>query len=170
MKNNPTDTQIQIQRRATLTQINLKNKKTLWRLVLLPTVEHKSPWSNHFYLTSNLSLTAGIRTDFTGNPLFSSPLSPLSFYFSFYLLCRFSLSVSFPFAITQKWCGEAITLCGSVCLPICPSVRLPLPTLPFRDCFGDRSEFCCSHKQKQKNIWWLRAPTHYKPFLSYCSN
>lgn len=143
-------------------QIKLvKKNKNQFDVVFLPTVKHTSPWSNHFYLTSNSLQTAGICTQFTGNPqFFSSPLSPLSFYFSFLsFMSSLSFCVSFPFPIQYFRSGVgklSLSVTLSACLAICPSVRLPLLTLrwclPFRNCLSNRSGFCCSHKN---TIWCL---------------
>lgn len=39
------------------------------------------------------------------------------FFFIFYVISLFLCLISFPDTVFQKWCGEAITLCHSVCLP-----------------------------------------------------
>lgn len=102
--------------------------------VVLPTVKHTSPWSNHFYLTSNPLQAAGIRSEFTGNPLFfSSPLSPLSFYFSFLsFMSSLSFCVSFPSPVLYFRSGVeklSLSVTLSVGKAICPCVRLPLLAL-----------------------------------------
>lgn len=63
----------------------------------------------------------------------SSPLASLPFVFLFllyifYVISLFLCLISFRYTVFQKWCGGAITLCHSVCLPsnlsICSSSSL----------------------------------------------